>query len=226
MNKDQNQQTFEEDTDGNIILPRKRIRNTNCLAMNINYPIGRTDHDESEVSVSDLEFDISEKEPTESESDESKSDESEFNGNDKRFENYSCPQFTLFQEQNDQNDTQSTNNQFLWILIWIMKFRTRFNLPETATESLIKFIKLLLKEIGSSEFDFFSDSLYLVRKILNLKDQFYSFVIYSKYHKLYNKQEVKEFCQNNHLSVIKCRHIEFLNSSTRKRKLCKMDLSK
>ncbi len=74
-----------------------------------------------------------------------------------------------------------------------MSFRTRFNLPETATESLIQFMRLVLTEIGGSDFDSFPKTLHLVRKELNLKDKFHSFAACPKCHKLYNKQEVKNF---------------------------------
>ncbi|RHZ80856.1 hypothetical protein Glove_131g20 [Diversispora epigaea] len=57
------------------------------------------------------------------------------------FEDYSSPNY----DPDEPIDSKSTNNNsYLWILLWIMSFRIKFNLPETATESLIKFIKLLL----------------------------------------------------------------------------------
>ena len=89
----------------------------------------------------------------------------------------------------------------------------RFNISETATESLIKFISLLLKEIGSTVFENFPDTLYKTRNFLNLEDRFHSFVACTKCHKLYNKQEVEEFRQNETLAIMKCRYIEFPNSS-------------
>ena len=93
------------------------------------------------------------------------------------FEDYSCPSFEPFQELN----VAPTNNQSLWILLWIMKFQTRFNISETATESLIKFIKLILEEIGGINnitFKNFSTTLYNARNTLRLADQFHSFVVY------------------------------------------------
>ena len=74
-----------------------------------------------------------------------------------------------------------------------MSFRTRFNLPEIATESLIQFMRLVLTEISGSDFDSFPKTLHLVRKELNLKDKFHNFAACPKCHKLYNKQEVKNF---------------------------------
>ncbi|GBC44610.2 uncharacterized protein LOC105342819 [Rhizophagus irregularis DAOM 181602=DAOM 197198] len=58
----------------------------------------------------------------------------------------------------------------------------------------------------------FPDSLYLAKKVLGLKDQFQRFVPCTKCHKLYNKQDVENFRQNESLSVMKCHHIEFPNS--------------
>jgi len=48
-------------------------------------------------------------------------------------------------------------------------------------------------------------------------------VVCTKCHKLYNKQEVKEFHQDGALAVMKCRHIEFPNSS--RRRMCQIPLS-
>ena len=74
-----------------------------------------------------------------------------------------------------------------------MNFQKRFNIPETATESLIKFMKLVLTEIGGEDFSTFSDSLYTVRNKFGLKDQFHEFVSCLKCHKLYIKDEMKNF---------------------------------
>ena len=74
-----------------------------------------------------------------------------------------------------------------------MTFQTRFIITETATKALIKFMKLVLIKIGGDNFRDFSDSIYLAKKTLGLKDQFHSLVPCLKYHKLYQKQEVTNF---------------------------------
>src|SRR6266542_1636898 len=94
-----------------------------------------------------------------------------------------------------------------------MTFRTRFNITETATKALIKFMKLVLIEIGGDNFRDFLDLIYLAKKTLKLKDQFYNLVFYPKYHKLYQKQEVTNFQQNGISAIMTCQHIEFSNSS-------------
>jgi len=53
-----------------------------------------------------------------------------------------------------------------------MKFQARFNISETAIESLIKFIKLVLNEFGGNDFENFSESLYRLRQMLGIENQF------------------------------------------------------
>jgi hypothetical protein len=140
------------------------------------------------------------------------------------YEDYSPPNYEeQFQEQ--INPERSANPQFSWILLWIMSFRRRFNIPETATESLIQFIKLLLKEIGGSNFDEFPGTLYLTRKFLGLEHQHHSFVPCPNCHKLYNKKDVEEFRHNENPAVMKCNHVEFPNSTARRLRQCQTPLS-
>ncbi|CAI2193068.1 17943_t:CDS:1, partial [Funneliformis geosporum] len=68
------------------------------------------------------------------------------------FEDYSPLKYELYQ---DEKEEVTIDDQFAWILLWIMNFRIRFNVPETAIVSLIKFIKLVLTEIGSDKFNRF-----------------------------------------------------------------------
>ena len=97
-----------------------------------------------------------------------------------------------------------------------MSFRRRFNISEIGTESLIKFIKLLLTEIGGSDYSEFPNSIYMVRSVIGLKDRFQTLVPCPKCHKLYKTQEVERFQQGETLAIMKCRHVEFPNSSARR----------
>ena len=74
-----------------------------------------------------------------------------------------------------------------------MSFQIRFNIIETVTKVLIKFMKLVLIEIDNDDFRTFSDSIYLTKKVLGLEDNFQNFVSCSKCHKLYQKVEVINF---------------------------------
>ena len=142
-------------------------------------------------------------------------------GNDEIFEDYSPPPY----QDPDMEEESTINERFSWILLWIMTFRIRFNIPETATESLIKFMKLVLVEIGGEDFSKFPNSLYLARKILGLKDRFRILIPCPKCHKLYERQEVINFRQDDISAVMKCHHVEFPNSNHRKSRSCKMALS-
>src|SRR5947207_15416919 len=99
-----------------------------------------------------------------------------------------------------------------------MNFRIKFNLLNTATEALLKFISLVLSEVGT-EFKPFCGSLYTANQLLGISDSFIKFVAYKKRHKLYKVDKVKKFQQNNQITIIKCTHIEFSNSAT-KYKIC------
>jgi len=105
-----------------------------------------------------------------------------------------------------------------------MNFRIKFNLSNTATEALLKFIKLVLTKIDDDEFEEFCGSLYIAKNFLGLSDQFVSFVACQKCHKLYKQDDILNFQQNNQLSIMKCVHVEFPNSATR-RKYCNTPLS-
>ncbi|PKY36349.1 hypothetical protein RhiirB3_396742, partial [Rhizophagus irregularis] len=106
-----------------------------------------------------------------------------------------------------------------------MTFRKKFNLPETATESQLKFMKIVLKEIGGDIYDSFPDSLYLARIQLGLKDRFHSFVLCLKCHKLYNKTDIDEIQKNDSIGIIRCSHVEFPNSASRRTKSCQTVLA-
>src|SRR5205085_10775963 len=107
-----------------------------------------------------------------------------------------------------------------------MNFRIRFNISEMATESLVKFMKLILTEISGNEFTNFPSTLYLAKKSLGFNDRFHSFVSCPKCHKLYNKDEVVNFRRNETLSIMRCNHIEFPNSFSQRLKPCDIPLSR
>jgi hypothetical protein len=170
-----------------------------------------------------LELFTTDEESSENSENETNSDDNNDHEHTEIFEDYSPPVYDQFQDQIGPNTT--INPRFLWILLWIMSFRKRFNIPETATESLIQFIKLILTEIGGSDFEEFPGSLYLARNALGLKDQYHKFAACPKCHKLYNKKEVEEFQQDGDLTVMKCSHVEFPNSTSRRLKQCQTALT-
>ena len=206
-------------TETHRVVPRRRPR------MYTSYSQVTDDMSDSEVEQY-IEFSLSEGEDSKRQridSDDVAVSDSETNLLiSENFEDYSPPNYEPL--QNEEEPT--IDGQFSWILLWIMNFRIRFNISETATESLVKFMKLVLTEIGGNEFTNFPSTLYLAKKSLGLNDRFHSFVPCSKCHKLYNKDEVVNFRQNENLSIMRCNHIEFLNSSSRRLRPCDMPLSR
>jgi hypothetical protein len=106
--------------------------------------------------------------------------------------------------------------------MWIMKFRSNFKLPDTATEALIKFVKIILEECEGSKYESFPKFLYLARQTLGLIDQFMQLAACQKCHKLYKKDDVT----NPQQTIMKCSHVEFPNSPTKRFKQCQTPLAK
>ena len=93
-----------------------------------------------------------------------------------------------------------------------------------AIDVLIRFMKIVLYEIGGDEFSPFPDSIYLAKKAIGLKDRFHSFIPCPKCHKLYQKQEVVDFKQENIPTVMEYQHIEFSNLILRNLQICNIQL--
>ncbi|GET64913.1 uncharacterized protein LOC114460739 [Rhizophagus irregularis DAOM 181602=DAOM 197198] len=208
LNEKDNSTTPEYNENEYIFLPRSRTRSY------ANRPQIMLEHSGTEdLSNSDYE-----QHTDTSSSDGNESDDGTFADT---FENYSPPDFKSYQEE----EKTTIDDKFSWILLWMMTFRKKFNLPETATESQLKFMKIVLKEIGGDIYDSFPDSLYLARIQLGLKDRFHSFVPCPKCHKLYNKTDMDEIQKNDSISIIRCSHVKFPNSASRRTKSCQTVLA-
>ncbi|CAG8454784.1 27038_t:CDS:2 [Dentiscutata erythropus] len=143
------------------------------------------------------------------------------------FEDYSAPNI----DNNNQTRFNPNVNQPLeyeWILLWLLKFQSRFNLSEAAIDTLIKFIYIILVEIGGKiHFGHYPNSIHMVRKYFKIGKNFMKYVTYPNCSKLYRKDDVVS-SQNNkkELEIKKCNHIEFLNIiGTRQKKTCNSALA-
>src|SRR6266480_5153262 len=98
-----------------------------------------------------------------------------------------------------------------------MKFRSSYNIPNTAIDDLIKFIKIVLKECKSIDHESFLTSLYMLRKSLGLIDQFMQFAACQKCHKLYNKESVMYYyeVQPCQISKFDYKEIKAISNSLR-----------
>ncbi|GBC19806.2 hypothetical protein GLOIN_2v1786147 [Rhizophagus irregularis DAOM 181602=DAOM 197198] len=208
LNEKDNSTTPEYNENEYIFLPRSRTRSY------ANRPQIMLEHSGTEdLSNSDYE-----QHTDTSSSDGNESDDRTFADT---FENYSPPDFKSYQEE----EKTTIDDKFSWILLWIMTFRKKFNFPETATKSQLKFMKIVLKEIGGDIYDSFPDSLYLAKIQLGLKDRFHSFMPCPKCHKLYNKTDMDEIQKNDSIGIIRCSHVEFPNSASQRTKSCQTVLA-
>ena len=202
-----------------IFLPRKRLKistiqhTTTAELMKSSSEDSGNDTSNEYITDDDIYADESSTQSEDSSDDKNDKNDSDFSNN---FEDYSHPAFDL-----PDASELLPQDQFTWILTWIMKFRSNYKLPDTATEALIKFVKILLKECGKSEYNSFPKSLHLAKKSLGLVDQFTSFAACRKCHKLYKKDDVEQ-----DQTIMKCSHTEFPNSATKRLKQCQHPLAK
>ncbi|EXX51275.1 uncharacterized protein OCT59_008989 [Rhizophagus irregularis] len=71
---------------------------------------------------------------------------------------------------NDQeHPNMNVNMSDSWILLWIFKYQERFKLTDVAINSLTGFFALVLKDVDSNRFEKFPSTIYMARKLLEIK---------------------------------------------------------
>ena len=120
MSDDEVQDNFEFD-----FLPRQRIRKYRNIKKSVittsDEGDDRSKNDDDKSSEFTTEEDIN----SDTSQTESKSKDDEYYD---IFEDYSPPNYEPFQ---DPPVPEMVDDQFLWILLWILSFRTRFNITDT-----------------------------------------------------------------------------------------------
>lgn len=124
------------------------------------------------------------------------------------FEDYSAPNI----DYEEFRSSPRVSSIYDDILIWLLKFQSRFKVSEEATEVLVKYIRQLLCEFGDENlFENFPSSIHKLRKHLKI-DDFITYSVCPSCNKLYTKKEVVNSQNNNgQLSIKKCNHVEFPN---------------
>ena len=198
-------------------LPRKRVKKA-TFHYNIEKEVDSGDSD-NRYDTDDIHSNYSSAQDEDDEPSNNENNNDEFSN---IFENYSHPMFD-FDADISKLPEDGQFGQFTGILIWLMKFRSSFNVSNTAIETLLKFIKMILKQYGNVDHESFPNSLYMLRKSLGLVDRFTQFAACNKCNKLYKKDDV--VAQDNQ-TIMKCNHIEFPNSTTKRTKQCRTPLGK
>ncbi|GBC25642.2 uncharacterized protein LOC110231456 [Rhizophagus irregularis DAOM 181602=DAOM 197198] len=122
------------------------------------------------------------------------------------FEDYSPPNYDF-----PNNINENLQNIEDWIIVFVLRYQTRFRLADTAIDTLIKFIKHILTNFNYDRFKDFPTSLYTARKKLGLKHQFVKFSVCPSCHKLHNIDDVKQHTIQQHKAIKKCGHVQFPN---------------
>src|SRR3954469_2400516 len=152
--------------------------------------------------------------------DDDDDDDDDNDNNDNIFEDYSPPNYNL---PDNFNDIQNISEE--WIIIFILRFQTRYRLPDTAIDTLIKFVKHILTELDCDRFKDFPTSLYTARKKLGLKHQFVNFSVCPSCHKLHNVDNVEGHTIQEQKAVKKCDHIQYPNNRHLSLRKCDTPLS-
>jgi len=137
------------------------------------------------------------------------------------FEDYSPPNYDFPENFNDMQNIDED-----WIIVFILRFQTRFRLSDTAIDTLIKFVKHVLKILDcNNQFENFPTSLYTARKKLGLKHQFVTFSVCPSCHKLHNVKDVKQHTIQEQKVIKQCDHIRFPNNHHLSLQKCNAPLS-
>jgi len=86
---------------------------------------------------------------------------------------------------------RNIDQSFAWILYWIFKYQERYQLSDTATNSLVKFIRYLLILHDKNTYSSFPKSLYKARKSFGVSDdQIIKYATCQKCCKLYSIKDL------------------------------------
>ncbi|CAB5393717.1 unnamed protein product [Rhizophagus irregularis] len=77
------------------------------------------------------------------------------------------------------------NAGFTWIVYWIFKYQERYRLPDTAIDSLLKFVRYILVLVDENTYSKFPKTLYMARKLFGIGNQLIKFATCKKCCKLY-----------------------------------------
>jgi Transposase family tnp2 len=98
------------------------------------------------------------------------------------------------------------------IILWIFKFQQRFKIPDTALESLIKFLRTILMCFDKLQFNNFPTSLYKAKKLLSLFEPKMQLTVCNNCHKLHNTTNVITYQEEGEVAIMNCLNEEFPNN--------------
>ncbi|CAB5185413.1 unnamed protein product [Rhizophagus irregularis] len=161
------------------------------------------DDDEDGVS-SDFEDDDEDSNFGDFESDEEYRDSEDFEDDDEEEVNFASKDF----DDGEPKLPNINNDNYTWIILWILQYQQRYKLPNVSIDSLFKFLRFFLLTVDENKFSSFPSSLYVAKKILGISTNIIKYAACNKCHKLYDINEI-----SNTTEVPTCSFINYPNHS-------------
>ena len=98
------------------------------------------------------------------------------------------------------------DDNYTWIILWILRYQQRYKLPNVAIDSLFKFLKFVLLTTDKNKFSSFPSSLYMAKKNLGISTNIIKYAACNKCHKLYDINEI-----SNKTEVSTCSFVNYPN---------------
>ncbi|GBB97839.1 hypothetical protein RclHR1_30880001, partial [Rhizophagus clarus] len=139
-----------------------------------------------------------------SEDDEEYGDSEDFDNDDEEEVNFASKDF----DDDEPKLPNIVNDNYVWIILWILQYQQRYKLSNVAIDSLFKFIRFFLIMIDENKFSAFPSSLYVAKKILGISTNIIKYAACNKCHKLHDIKEIL-----NKTKIPTCNFINYPNHS-------------
>lgn len=120
-------------------------------------------------------------------------DNNEDNDADEDFEDDNGVNFTSdFEDGESSLPNIEIDDNYTWIIFWILRYQQRYKLADVAIDSLFKFLRFFLLTIDRNKFLSFPSSLYMAKKTLGVSKYIFKYTACNKCHKLYGMNEISK----------------------------------
>ena len=98
-----------------------------------------------------------------------------------------------------------------------MKFQKEFNLSDTAFDTLVKFIRQVVQRYDIKDADSLPTSIFTAKSSLNFSTKYREYGMCQECFTLYNSTDLKNYTEDDELSIKKCYHVKFPQHQSKKR---------
>src|SRR5579859_5318778 len=145
--------------------------------------------DDEDNNAEDFEDNDEDNDAEDFEDDDEDNDAEDFEDDDDEIVNFAL---TDFEDGEPSLPNINIDDNYTWVILWILRYQQRFKLPNVAIDSLFNFLKLFLLTIDENKFLSFPFSLYLAKKSLGISTNIIKYAACNKCHKLYDINELSK----------------------------------